>query len=114
MHPTLTPELSDAWSDAHADFHTALAAGCGSPLLLELRRGPYDASEIYRRWAKPVAREPRDVHAEHTAIADAAIARDVDKAVELLEQHIRRTAEIILTSDLMKSEDRALVEGGIG
>lgn len=103
-------ELSDDWSDAHAEFHTALAGGCGSPLLLELRRGPYDSSEIYRRWAKPVAPQPRDVHAEHTAIANAAIARNVDQAVDLLERHIRRTTDIILSSKLMATEDESVEE----
>ncbi len=96
-------EVSDAWSDAHARFHTALASGCGSPLLMELRRGPYDSAEIYRRWARPAAREERDIHKEHTEIADAAIARDIRLATSLLESHIRRTTEILLTSDLMNS-----------
>ncbi len=96
-------EVSDAWSDAHAGFHLALASGCGSPLLMELRRGPYDSAEIYRRWARPAAREERDIHKEHTAIANAAIARDIGLATSLLESHIRRTTQILLTSDLMNS-----------
>jgi DNA-binding GntR family transcriptional regulator len=95
--------ISDAWSDAHAAFHAALASGCGSPLLTELRRGPYDSAEIYRRWAVPAAREERDVHKEHTEIADAAIARDIGLATSLLEAHIRRTTKTLLTSDLMNS-----------
>jgi DNA-binding GntR family transcriptional regulator len=97
-------ELSESWSSAHADLHAALAAGCGSPLLLELRKGPYDAAEIYRRWARPAEREQRDVHGEHTAIVDASIGRDIPLATSLLEKHIRRTTEILLTSDLMISE----------
>ncbi|MBS2531367.1 GntR family transcriptional regulator [Catenulispora sp. NF23] len=96
--------ISEAWSDAHCAFHTALASGCGSPLLMELRRGPYDSAEIYRRWARPGAvREERDVHKEHTDIADAAIARDAGLATSLLEAHIRQTTKTLLTSDLMNS-----------
>lgn len=96
--------ISDAWSDAHAAFHAALASGCGSPLLMELRRGPYDSAEIYRRWARPGAvREERDVRKEHTEIADAAIARDIGLATSLLETHIRRTTRTLLTSDLMNA-----------
>lgn len=102
--PDNDTELSESWSSAHAEFHTALAAGCGSPLLLELRKGPYDASEIYRRWARPAEREQRDVHGEHAAIVEAAMARDVPLATSLLKRHIRRTTEILLTSDLMVSE----------
>ncbi|TCC53361.1 GntR family transcriptional regulator [Kribbella capetownensis] len=93
------PQVSEEWSDAHAALHTALAAGCASPLLLELRRGPYDASEIYRRWAKPRDGEKRDVHAEHTAIVDAAIARDSATAERLLAEHIRRTTETLLSRE---------------
>ncbi|MEY9862855.1 DNA-binding GntR family transcriptional regulator [Catenulispora sp. GAS73] len=96
--------ISEAWSDAHSAFHTALASGCGSPLLMELRCGPYDSAAIYRRWARPGAvREERDVHKEHTDIADAAIARDVGLATSLLEAHIRQTTKTLLTSDLMNS-----------
>lgn len=98
-------EISDAWSEAHATFHAALASGCGSPLLVELRRGPYDSAEIYRRWAQPAAHEERDVHQEHTDIANAAVARDCDLAVDLLERHIRKTTEILLMSDLMTSDE---------
>ncbi|WP_166459727.1 GntR family transcriptional regulator [Amycolatopsis pithecellobii] len=103
--PGAKDELSEAWSIAHAEFHTALAAGCGSPLLMELRSGPYDAAEVYRRWAGPAEREPRDVHSEHTAIADAAIARDDELAATLLERHIRRTTEILMTSHLMRADE---------
>jgi len=99
--PGIEDEVSDAWSDAHAGFHAALASGCGSPLLMELRLGPYDSAEIYRRWARPAAREERDVHKEHAGIADAAISRDIGLATSLLESHIRRTTDILLTSDLM-------------
>jgi DNA-binding GntR family transcriptional regulator len=94
-------EISEAWSEAHAAFHAALASGCNSPLLIELRRGPYDAAEIYRRWTQPASHTERDTHQEHTEIAHAAIARDQDLATKLLERHIRRTTEILLTSSLM-------------
>jgi DNA-binding GntR family transcriptional regulator len=95
-------EMSEEWAAAHAAFHAALADGCGSPLLLEFRAGLYEKSELYRRWAQPVVREGRDVHAEHTSIADAALKHDIPLAVELLERHIRRTAEILLASGLIE------------
>ncbi|GHH87425.1 GntR family transcriptional regulator [Streptomyces sulfonofaciens] len=105
--------LSDDWCAEHAAFHIALAAGCGSPLLMELRQGPYDAAEIYRRWARPAATQPRDVQGEHTAIAEAATTRNAELAVELLERHIRRTTEILLTSELM-GPDRSAAPSGDG
>ena len=95
--PGNSGEMSEQWATAHAAFHTALASGCGNPLLLDIRAGLYDRSELYRRWAQPVVRESRDVHAEQMAIADAALSRDAALAAEQLERHLRRTAEILLT-----------------
>jgi DNA-binding GntR family transcriptional regulator len=101
-------EITEEWASAHAAFHRALAAGCGSPMLLDIRAGLYDASELYRRWGRrlglPVVREQRDVHAEHTAIANAALDHDLSRATELLEQHVRRSTRILLTSSLTSSE----------
>jgi DNA-binding GntR family transcriptional regulator len=94
-------EMTDEWSIAHAHFHRTLAQGCGSPLLMEIREGLYDASEVYRRWAQPITLEARDVHGEHTAIANAALARDSSTSLELLEKHIRRTSETLLDSHLL-------------
>lgn len=101
--PGANDQVSEVWLLAHANFHTALASGCGSPLLMELRRGPYDSAEIYRSWAQPAARKKRNVHREHSEIAKAAIERDGDSATRLLESHIRRTTEVLLTSDLMNA-----------
>lgn len=103
-----TGEMSEDWATAHKEFHTALAAGCGSPLLMDIREGLYDASEVYRRWTQPVVREARDVHGEHTAIADAALARDTALATRLLEEHLLRTRDLLLGSQSFRGfEDGA-------
>jgi DNA-binding GntR family transcriptional regulator len=106
--------MSEEWALAHAAFHAALASGCGSPVLMEIRAGLYDKSELYRRWAQPVVREARDVHAEHTAIADAALRRDIAEATSLLERHLRLTTEILLTSELIAPSAGASSEEPIG
>ncbi|WP_432182809.1 GntR family transcriptional regulator [Streptomyces sp. NBC_00063] len=93
-------EMTEDWAGAHAEFHRSLASGCASPLLMDIRAGLYDASELYRRWAQPVVRDTRDVHADHTAIAEAALARDPDRATGLLEQHLRGTADALLAGGL--------------
>ena len=38
----------------------------------------------------------RDVQAEHRAIMDATIARDADRAVRLANEHVMRTAHIVI------------------
>jgi GntR family carbon starvation induced transcriptional regulator len=80
------------WEARHRDFHFALLAACGMPLLLQFCRTLHDFSDRYRRVF--LARNPldRDVHAEHLALLQAAIERKQRKAVELLEQHVTRTS----------------------
>lgn len=88
---------SDAWMEAHAGFHEALAAACTSPLLKDLRRQLFDASELYRHWSVtlgPSTRRP--VAKEHAAILDAALSHDVDRAVALLADHIQGTTDRIV------------------
>lgn len=91
------PGVSRAWSAAHTEFHRALVAGCGSRILLELRDRLWDASTMYRSWSAQVHRMcGRDVAREHRELLDAALARDADRAVELLAAHISRTTELVL------------------
>ena len=37
------------WTQAHSDYHAALAGGCGSPRLLQIRNSLYEQSERHRR-----------------------------------------------------------------
>ncbi|MBV9489835.1 MAG: FCD domain-containing protein, partial [Verrucomicrobia bacterium] len=81
----------------HAGFHQALVAACGSNKLLQIRSQLYEQSERYRRYSGVVARE-RDVSAEHRRIFDATIARDAGAATEAITEHLRLTAEILVSS----------------
>lgn len=90
--------LNEDWSLAHHDFHARLAGACGNDWLLRLRAMLYQQSERYRRLSVPLATAPRDVHGEHRAIFEAVLARDADRAVALLESHLRLTAEIVRVS----------------
>ncbi|GAA3767802.1 GntR family transcriptional regulator [Streptomyces phyllanthi] len=85
------PEANEAWTNAHRAFHEVCAAACGSPRLLAFRIQLYDQSEIIRQMAKLHRGRQRDVAGEHAAIAEAVVARNADKAVQLLHTHIERT-----------------------
>lgn len=98
--------LSQAWAETHRQFHEALVAACGSPWLLRLRETLYIHSERYRWMSHPLDTGKRNLHAEHEAIAQAAVARDTKKACALLGQHISRTAQIILDSGLTPARRR--------
>jgi DNA-binding GntR family transcriptional regulator len=91
---------SEEWAEAHAAFHTALVDGCGSPWLMRLHGQLYDQSERYRRLSVSVAPKKRNIGDEHQKILDAVLARDADKAVKLLAQHLGTTTAILLGADL--------------
>jgi DNA-binding FadR family transcriptional regulator len=88
--------LNEDWVAAHADFHQALIEGCGSPRLLELASSLRDAAEIYRRWSFRREGTARDVAGEHQALLDASLARDLDRAEQILSSHLRRTADSLM------------------
>ena len=91
--------VSEAWALAHAAFHRALVAGCGSPWLLRLRDALYDQSERYRRLSVPLSCAGRDLGREHRDIMDAAVARQEDRACALLTAHFQATTMILLQAE---------------
>jgi GntR family transcriptional regulator, carbon starvation induced regulator len=82
------------WMAAHGGFHAALTAAAGSPILERVRRQLYDASELYRYWSATLPHHPirTDAADEHKAIFEAALARDADRATQLLADHLEMTA----------------------
>ncbi len=58
-------------------------------------------------------RWPRDAAAEHKAIFDAVVARDADLAVQLLQAHNRRTAEIDEASWAVRAAKDAAAQAAV-
>ena len=87
--------LSDEWAAAHKEFHLALVSACTSTWLLRLRDILYAQSERYRRLSIPVAKEDRDLDAEHRAIMEAVLARNTAKAIELMQAHFALTTRLL-------------------
>ena len=91
-------ELQEALEARHLDFHQALIAACRSPWLRELSSQLYAQTERYRRPARAgttAYSNERSVDAEHRQLLDAALAHDTERAIALLADHYRRTAEFI-------------------
>lgn len=84
--------LPESWERANTEFHAALVAACGSDWLLRMRANLNDLCERYRRASVYQKAGARDLRAEHAAIADAALARDADKACALITAHFALTA----------------------
>ncbi len=82
--------ISD-YEERNRDFHNALIAACPSRWLHYIAGILFQQSERYRRLALSRRTIARDLHAEHKAIFDAAIARDADLACKYAAEHIERT-----------------------
>jgi DNA-binding GntR family transcriptional regulator len=90
--------LSEDWAGVHHDYHAAIVSACDSPILLQIRDQLYQQSERYRRLSVPLATSERDLVAEHSAIVDALISRDADRAVALMSAHIEATSRILIAT----------------
>jgi DNA-binding GntR family transcriptional regulator len=66
----------------------------------------YAQSERYRQLSYVLARENRDVDAEHKSILDACLARDADLACRLIDDHLTRTSDILATSPPLREAQR--------
>lgn len=101
-------QLDEAGPQTASMGHCRLAAGiswssvrflsagtCPSRWLHHLHRILYQQTERYRRIALLDRKVPRDVHAEHRAVFEAAMARDVDLACRLEGGHIDRTLTVL-------------------
>lgn len=89
------PERHGAnWERYNREFHDALISNCRSRWLLLYRRSMYDHSLRYRMLSLKTKPFPRSQSAlEHRRLLDAALSRDVDRAVSVLTQHILKAAE---------------------
>lgn len=91
-------EENKEWEQLHRDFHHALLAGCGSPLLLDICGQLYDQAYRYRQLAAQRAYRQRNELDEHKALFDAVMAGKLAQAQKLLAQHYERTAGFLQPS----------------
>lgn len=96
--------LDETWSEAHAEFHAALVGACPSRWLLRMRAMLYEQTERYRRLSIPLRRGDRDVIGEHRALLEAVLARDVERASNLIDDHLMRTTAIVVAAPLFAAQ----------
>jgi GntR family carbon starvation induced transcriptional regulator len=94
--------VNPMWERAHDKFHATLLAGCRSKWLKHFAATLRVQTARYRHQSirNPHATS-RDVAREHEEIVRAVLARDADRACELLTKHIAATTELVL-EDLAK------------
>jgi GntR family transcriptional regulator, carbon starvation induced regulator len=103
--------LDGAWK-RHRQFHSALLSACQSKWTTKFCEILSDHAERYRRHSITVRSHARDIHAEHKAIAEAAIARNAKRASKLLAGHYMSTANAVAANGdaFMRQSERA--QGG--
>ena len=89
---------SPEWEAHHESFHNALISACNSSILMDFCSQLQKRTVRYRNLAEVV--EYREGHEldEHRKLQDAALGRDADLAVSLLDQHYKVTVDIVLAS----------------
>jgi DNA-binding GntR family transcriptional regulator len=85
------------WSVAHEAFHQSLLAACPSQRLRRAAETLRDEAELYRRWSGLYSEGLLGDPGGHAAMAEAALEHDVDRAVELLRDHIAHTVQILVS-----------------
>jgi GntR family transcriptional regulator, carbon starvation induced regulator len=86
----------ELWERRHREFHYTLISACRSPCLLHLHNMLNDQFDRYRRLSAKAARQNGPRALMHKQMLDAALGRNADKAVRLLENHISEATKWIV------------------
>lgn len=99
MEVNTPEELLDIWDARHQAFHSAIASGCRSPHLLQVRESLFDQVERYRHlWLREtVLSEAALEHKrqQHAALVDVILKREAKQAAELMREHLMTPVPII-------------------
>ncbi len=94
-----TDDMMNLWDKRHKEFHNAIAEGCNSSKLLELRATLMDQAERYRQlWLRQTVFSSEALankRREHTAIVEALLKRDAQRAEALMLEHLLSPVPII-------------------
>jgi DNA-binding GntR family transcriptional regulator len=90
----------DEWELRHDRFHYSLIAACDSPWLLHFCGALSDHFQRYRRGVIVVTSSSQEllkrVRDQHRTIAEAAIARDAERATAVLAEHFQGSVEVVV------------------
>lgn len=81
------------WNRMHLAFHMSLIDACGSEWLKGFYRTIFYASDRYRALTRQKG-NPAKRAEEHREIMEATLARDVNRAVDLLNRHFEITGNL--------------------
>lgn len=86
------------WFDRNYAFHLALVAGCGSTTLLDIRNNLYKKFDRYCRLSfSCIKQNLSHNYAAHKELADAVLARNNQKAIDLMSHHITGSLDEVIS-----------------
>lgn len=92
-------QMLNLWDNRHKAFHDAIASGCGSNKLMELRSTLLDQAERYRQlWLRHTVFSVAALEAkreEHRQLVNALLAREVENVKRLMFDHMMEPIPII-------------------
>ncbi|WP_066452239.1 DNA-binding transcriptional regulator CsiR [Halomonas chromatireducens] len=99
MEVNTPDELLDIWDTRHKAFHTAIASGCRSPHLLQVRESLFDQVERYRHlWLRETVFSEAALERkrrEHAALVDVILERKAGPAADMMREHLMTPVPII-------------------
>ena len=96
--------VGDAREIPRCRFQDELVSTCDNPHLLRMRAMLFDQSARYRALALH-RRNEKDFESDYHALLDSVLAREVEKAVDVIGAHRRRTTSILMEALSNVSED---------
>ncbi|BBB25859.1 DNA-binding transcriptional regulator CsiR [Amphritea japonica] len=98
------------WERRHQAFHTAIAIGCNSPALLQVRRSLYEKASRYRNlWLKKNMAESAifDINQkEHERLIEALLGRNNTSAQDLIKEHLLTPSRALEANQGLEELDR--------
>jgi GntR family carbon starvation induced transcriptional regulator len=102
-------EMLSVWDARHQAFHGAIAAGCGSQHLLQVRAALFDQAERYRHlWLQQTVFSTAALAAkrqEHQQLVELILQRDSERACQLMREHLLSPVSII--GELLQARQQA-------
>ncbi len=93
-------EMLSVWDSRHKAFHYAIASGCGSQKLMELRETMLDQAERYRQlWLRETvfsAAALQTKQEEHRELIDILLSGDAQASRRLMFDHMMNPIPIII------------------
>jgi DNA-binding GntR family transcriptional regulator len=95
---------TELWKRYDVEFHQALISACGSRELMAAHASAFD--KYLRYLMVSLCFRGEEAAAEHRSLRDAALARDAERAIDVLKQHVASCVEVTVASALGELRSR--------